>query len=352
MLAPGGARRPTRMIFVLLGSSAADRSDRLLSRPPALQRQRTARPRRHRGPFHLLAEQSSDMVTRIGLDNRLLYVSPSCARITGWSAEELLGTSALAGHSCRRHGTGRAGHRRPEERRGRGGTVRLSPASPRQGRDLGRGCADVTLASDGGAIDGVVAVVRDMTAQRIFGTSSPRSQRPTASPALPTAAPSTSASPTNGRAPDGRHAALAAADRCRSFQEVQRPLRTSGGRCLPRALGRILSAQARRAPPISPRAMAARNSPSCCRTPARTAVPKSARVAKRCKTSPCCTRKIPHSAGHRRGLGGAAALPSQATTDSSTLGRRRRPRPLRGQGRRPRPAGMSGQVIPWPAKSA
>ena len=40
--------------------------------------------------FRLLAEQSSDMVTRIGLDNRLLYVSPSCVRITGWSSEELL----------------------------------------------------------------------------------------------------------------------------------------------------------------------------------------------------------------------------------------------------------------------
>jgi PAS domain-containing protein len=34
----------------------------------------------------LLAEQSSDMVMRIGLDERILYVSPSCARIVGWDA--------------------------------------------------------------------------------------------------------------------------------------------------------------------------------------------------------------------------------------------------------------------------
>jgi PAS domain-containing protein len=47
--------------------------------------------------FRLLAEQSSDMVTRIGLGNRLLYVSPSCARMIGWSPDQLLGTSAVAG---------------------------------------------------------------------------------------------------------------------------------------------------------------------------------------------------------------------------------------------------------------
>ena len=34
---------------------------------------------------------------RLRLDNRLLYVSPSCVRITGWSSDELLSTSALAG---------------------------------------------------------------------------------------------------------------------------------------------------------------------------------------------------------------------------------------------------------------
>ena len=47
--------------------------------------------------FRLLAEESSDMVTRIALDGRLLYVSPSSARVVGWDAEQLTGTSALAG---------------------------------------------------------------------------------------------------------------------------------------------------------------------------------------------------------------------------------------------------------------
>jgi diguanylate cyclase (GGDEF)-like protein/PAS domain S-box-containing protein len=47
--------------------------------------------------FRLLAEQSSDMVMRIGLDERILYVSPSCARIVGWDPSQLKETPALAG---------------------------------------------------------------------------------------------------------------------------------------------------------------------------------------------------------------------------------------------------------------
>ena len=47
--------------------------------------------------FRLLAEESSDMVMRIAFDERILYVSPACLRIVGWSAEQLRGTPALAG---------------------------------------------------------------------------------------------------------------------------------------------------------------------------------------------------------------------------------------------------------------
>jgi PAS domain S-box-containing protein len=47
--------------------------------------------------FRLLAEGSSDMVTRIGLDERLRYVSPSCTRVIGWRANRLIGEPALAG---------------------------------------------------------------------------------------------------------------------------------------------------------------------------------------------------------------------------------------------------------------
>jgi diguanylate cyclase (GGDEF)-like protein/PAS domain S-box-containing protein len=47
--------------------------------------------------FRLLAEESSDMVTRIGIDERIKYVSPSSARVVGWRPEQLMGRPALAG---------------------------------------------------------------------------------------------------------------------------------------------------------------------------------------------------------------------------------------------------------------
>ena len=63
-----------------------------------LSRQRTAAVLAAKeADFRLLAEESSDMVMRIGFDGRIRYVSPSCIRILGWSAEQLGGTPALAG---------------------------------------------------------------------------------------------------------------------------------------------------------------------------------------------------------------------------------------------------------------
>lgn len=47
--------------------------------------------------FRLLAEESSDMVMRIGFDERILYASPSTTRVLGWDPEQLVGTPALAG---------------------------------------------------------------------------------------------------------------------------------------------------------------------------------------------------------------------------------------------------------------
>jgi diguanylate cyclase (GGDEF)-like protein/PAS domain S-box-containing protein len=41
--------------------------------------------------FQFLAENSSDIICRAGLDMVLRYVSPSCARILGWKPEEMTG---------------------------------------------------------------------------------------------------------------------------------------------------------------------------------------------------------------------------------------------------------------------
>jgi diguanylate cyclase (GGDEF)-like protein/PAS domain S-box-containing protein len=45
--------------------------------------------------FRVLAEGSSDMVMRIGLDERIQYASPSTIRVLGWLPEQILGGSAL-----------------------------------------------------------------------------------------------------------------------------------------------------------------------------------------------------------------------------------------------------------------
>lgn len=51
--------------------------------------------RQREADFRLLAEHGTDLVERFGGDGRRLYVSPAAARITGYTAEELMGLHAL-----------------------------------------------------------------------------------------------------------------------------------------------------------------------------------------------------------------------------------------------------------------
>ncbi|MBC9882221.1 diguanylate cyclase [Bradyrhizobium sp. INPA01-394B] len=115
--------------------------------------------------FRLLAEGSSDMVTRIGLDERLRYVSPSSSRVVGWRPNQLIGTDALAGIH-------------PDDRphvqaivdamkRGEMDEARLTY------RNVHRQKSEVWLEStmrvtrkDNGNVDGVVAISRDITEQK------------------------------------------------------------------------------------------------------------------------------------------------------------------------------------------
>ncbi|QOZ47296.1 diguanylate cyclase [Bradyrhizobium sp. CCBAU 53340] len=119
--------------------------------------------------FRLLAEGSSDMVTRIGLDERLRYVSPSSNRVVGWRPNQLIGTDALAGIH-------------PEDRphvqaivdamkRGDMDEARLTY------RNVHRQKSEVWLEStmrvtrkDNGTVDGVVAISRDITEQKNLET--------------------------------------------------------------------------------------------------------------------------------------------------------------------------------------
>lgn len=119
--------------------------------------------------FRLLAEGSSDMVTRIGLDERLRYVSPSSVRIVGWRPNQLIGTPALAGIN-------------PEDlpevqaivdamKRGEKEEARLIYRnSHRQNGEIWLESTMRVTRKDNGRIDGVVAISRDITEHKKLET--------------------------------------------------------------------------------------------------------------------------------------------------------------------------------------
>ncbi|MEY9182678.1 diguanylate cyclase (GGDEF)-like protein/PAS domain S-box-containing protein [Bradyrhizobium sp. USDA 326] len=119
--------------------------------------------------FRLLAEGSSDMVTRIGLDERLRYVSPSSVRVVGWRPNQLIGTPALAGIN-------------PEDlpevqaivdamKRGEKEEARLIYRnSHRQNGEIWLESTMQVTRNDNGRIDGVVAISRDITEHKKLET--------------------------------------------------------------------------------------------------------------------------------------------------------------------------------------
>jgi diguanylate cyclase (GGDEF)-like protein/PAS domain S-box-containing protein len=86
----------SRSIFILALVSIIAAAGGYLIRQ-LVQHQRLSRALSDReADFRLLAEESSDMVLRIGLDERIHYVSPSCERILGWKPGALIGSSPVA----------------------------------------------------------------------------------------------------------------------------------------------------------------------------------------------------------------------------------------------------------------
>lgn len=115
--------------------------------------------------FRLLAEGSSDMVTRIGLDECIRYVSPSSLRVVGWRASQLIGTPALAGVNPDDLPQLRA----IVEAMKRGETEEARVTYRSRHREK----SEVWLESNmrvtrrvDGEIDGVVAILRDITEQK------------------------------------------------------------------------------------------------------------------------------------------------------------------------------------------
>lgn len=319
-----------------------------------LQRQRTAQALiAKEANFRLLAEQSSDMVTRIALDNRLLYVSPSSARITGWSAEDLLGTSALAG--IHPDDMERVDQAIAALKNGEAEEARF--VYRQRHRDKGEIWAEaalhVTLASDSGAIDGVVAVVRDMTEQKDL-------QDRLAS--LATTDGLTGLA--NRRAFDERLAEewararrdgtqlsllLIDVDHFKKFNDHYGHL--AGDACL-RALCRILSAQARRPADLAARyggeefaVLLPNTGPDGC-------AEVGEGIRRALQELAMLHGQNPSSRLVTASLGGASAVPSETTMDCSTLvAAADRALYAAKDGGRDRLV-MSGQIIPWPAKTA
>lgn len=303
--------------------------------------------------FRLLAEQSSDMVSRIGLDNRLLYVSPSCVRIIGWSPEELLGTSAVAG--IHPEDMERVEHAIAALKNGEAEEARF--VYRQRHRDKSEIWAEaalhVTRASDSGAIDGVVAVVRDMTAQKDL-------QDKLAS--LATTDGLTGLA--NRRAFDERlleewararrdgtqlSLLLIDVDHFKKFNDHYGHL--AGDGCL-RALGRILSAHAKRPADLAARyggeefaVLLPNTGPDGCAEVGegiRRALHELAMLHAQNPPSRLVTASV----------GAATSLPSQAATDCSMLvaAADRALYAAKDSGRDR--LVMSGQVVSWPAKSA
>jgi diguanylate cyclase (GGDEF)-like protein/PAS domain S-box-containing protein len=113
--------------------------------------------------FRLLAEESSDMVTRVGVDERILYASPSSVRVMGWEPALLVGTPALARvnpEDLPRVEQAVAALKRGEVEEAKV----LYRTRHREKADIWLETAlRVTRRPDTGMIDGVVAISRDMT---------------------------------------------------------------------------------------------------------------------------------------------------------------------------------------------
>ncbi len=113
--------------------------------------------------FRLLAESSSDMVSRIAFDGTLTYVSPSSLRILGWGPDDLVGGQALAGLNIDDRAAVEKVVR--DMRNGQCSEALISYRT--RHRTIGtvwlESALSVTRDPDTGRIDGVVAVSRDVT---------------------------------------------------------------------------------------------------------------------------------------------------------------------------------------------
>jgi diguanylate cyclase (GGDEF)-like protein/PAS domain S-box-containing protein len=114
--------------------------------------------------FRVVAEGSSDMVTRVGLDERICYASPSSVRIVGWSPVQLVGTPALAGVNPQ--DLPRVQEAIAALRRGEVEETRITYRTRHRERSEIWVESTLRVTHDHGDVDGVVAITRDVTQQK------------------------------------------------------------------------------------------------------------------------------------------------------------------------------------------
>jgi diguanylate cyclase (GGDEF)-like protein/PAS domain S-box-containing protein len=114
--------------------------------------------------FRVLAEGSSDMVTRIGHDERVYYASPSSIRVLGWRPDQLVGEPALTGVN-------------PLDlpsvqdtvdalKRGEMEEARITYRARHREKSEIWVESTLRVTRSGGEVDGVVAITRDVTQQK------------------------------------------------------------------------------------------------------------------------------------------------------------------------------------------
>jgi diguanylate cyclase (GGDEF)-like protein/PAS domain S-box-containing protein len=114
--------------------------------------------------FRVVAEGSSDMVTRIGLDEQISYVSPSSVRIVGWRPDQLAGTPALAGVNPQ--DLPRVQEVVAALKRGEIEETRVAYRTRHRERSEIWVESTLRVTRNGGEVDGVVAITRDVTQQK------------------------------------------------------------------------------------------------------------------------------------------------------------------------------------------
>lgn len=117
--------------------------------------------------FRLLAEDSSDIVARIGPDDRVRYISPSVVRVLGWTPAQLLGKRALAGI----HPLDASPIEEIILSIKRGETEEARATYRIRRRDKSEIWVETALSAsrnDDGTLDGFVAITRDVTQQMML----------------------------------------------------------------------------------------------------------------------------------------------------------------------------------------